>query len=55
MVEKYLMKLKFQNLSTFSKYVLKWLRYYDIIHETIYMRAHNDCQKFYCWHWLKWE
>jgi hypothetical protein len=39
MVEKYLMKLKFQNISTFAKHVLKWPRYYNIIHETIYMKV----------------
>jgi hypothetical protein len=53
MVEKYLMRLNSQNLSTFAKHVLKWPRSYDIIHETIYMRTHNDYQKFYCWHWPK--
>jgi hypothetical protein len=49
MAEKYLMKLKFQNLSLFSKHVLKPPKYYDIIHkETIYMEAHSNCQRFYC-------
>jgi hypothetical protein len=55
MVEKYLMKLNSKNLSTFAKHVLKWPRYYDIIHETIYMKTHIDYQKFYCRHWLKCE
>ncbi len=55
MVEKYLMKLNSRILKIFSKHVLKWHRYYDIIHETIYMKTCNDYQNFYCWYWLKWK